>query len=92
MSDENTENKRMYLSEVRLWNFRQFGTVDSEYSSDSQPDLVVPFSSGMNVLIGRNDSGKSAIIDGEKNFHIVLAFEPTAISHSLYNYCSRRFI
>lgn len=55
----------MYLSNLKLWNFRKFtnedGTIDLEY-----PHLEVPFTSGLNVLIGENDSGKTAVIDAIK--------------------------
>jgi putative ATP-dependent endonuclease of OLD family len=54
----------MYLSELKLWNFRRFGK-NSALELD-KPDLVVPFSTGLNVLIGENDSGKTAIIDAIK--------------------------
>lgn len=54
----------MYLSELRLWNFRKYGL---EKPLDlSSPNLVVPFNKGLNVLIGENDSGKTAIIDAIK--------------------------
>ncbi len=54
----------MYLSNLKIWNFRKFG-------SDSQVDLTKPnldlnFTEGVNVLIGENDSGKSAIVDAIK--------------------------
>lgn len=41
----------MYLSKLKLKNFRKYR------------DLEVPFKEGLNVLIGENDSGKTAIID-----------------------------
>lgn len=44
----------MYLSELKIKNFRKY------------QDLIVPFNSGLNVLIGQNDSGKTAIIDAIK--------------------------
>jgi putative ATP-dependent endonuclease of OLD family len=54
----------MYLSELKLWNFRKYG---SEKPLDlSSPNLIVPFNNGLNVLIGENDSGKTAIIDAIK--------------------------
>ena len=41
----------MYLSKLKLKNFRKY------------KELEVPFKKGLNVLIGENDSGKTAIID-----------------------------
>lgn len=41
----------MYLEKLKLKNFRKF------------KNLEVPFKNGVNVLIGENDSGKTAIID-----------------------------
>lgn len=54
----------MYISELKLWNFRKYGSKES-FDLDN-PNLVVPFRSGMNLLIGENDSGKSAILDAIK--------------------------
>ena len=54
----------MYISELKLWNFRKYhkdGAIET-----NSPHLVVPFSKGLNVLIGENDSGKTAIIDAIK--------------------------
>lgn len=53
----------MYLAELKLWNFRKFGP--SEVATD-KPSVCIPFQKGMNVLIGENDSGKTAIIDAMK--------------------------
>lgn len=54
----------MYLSNIRLWNFRKFG---SEEELDlEKPNLNLNLTKGLNVLIGENDSGKSAIIDAVK--------------------------
>jgi putative ATP-dependent endonuclease of OLD family len=53
----------MFLSNLKLWNFRKFGS--QQFDIDS-PDLSLPFQKGLNVLIGENDSGKSAIIDSIK--------------------------
>jgi putative ATP-dependent endonuclease of OLD family len=44
----------MYLSELKIKNFRKYQV------------LTVPLNSGLNVLIGENDSGKTAIIDAIK--------------------------
>lgn len=53
----------MYISTLKLWNFRKYGSLTFDLKS---PDLIVPFNKGMNILIGENDSGKSAIIDAIK--------------------------
>ena len=54
----------MYLSNLKLWNFRKFGDI-SPVDMD-KPNLNLNFTTGINVLIGENDSGKSAIIDSIK--------------------------
>jgi putative ATP-dependent endonuclease of the OLD family len=59
----------MYLHELKLWNFRKFGgkgDVFADKKGIRPPDLNVPFQDGLNVLIGENDSGKTAIIDAIK--------------------------
>ena len=50
----------MYLKEIRLWNFRKYGAKGED---GKEPGIVVEFKKGLNVLIGENDSGKTAIID-----------------------------
>ncbi len=54
----------MYLSNIKLWNFRKFGT-ESDFDI-KKPNLNLNFTKGLNVLIGENDSGKTAIIDAIK--------------------------
>lgn len=54
----------MYLSNLKLWNFRKFGST-SDFNI-KKPDLDLNFKKGLNVLIGENDTGKSAIIDAIK--------------------------
>ncbi|MBQ0088227.1 MAG: AAA family ATPase [Prevotellaceae bacterium] len=54
----------MYLSKIKLWNFRKYGS-DGELDLN-RPNLEVPFSKGINILVGENDSGKTAIIDAIK--------------------------
>lgn len=44
----------MYLDCLELWNFRKYN------------QLKVNFNSGLNLLVGENDSGKTAIIDAIK--------------------------
>lgn len=48
----------MYLSTLKLWNFRKYCE-----GPNGEPGLVVHFHDGVNVLIGENDSGKTAIVD-----------------------------
>jgi len=54
----------MYLSNFKLWNFRKYGS-QTPFSLDT-PQLNLDFNVGLNVLIGENDSGKTAIIDAIK--------------------------
>jgi len=54
----------MFLSNIKLWNFRKFGS-DAEFNLET-PNLNLPLKNGLNVLIGENDSGKTAIIDAVK--------------------------
>lgn len=54
----------MYLSNLKLWDFRKFGST-SDFNI-KKPDLDLNFKKGLNVLIGENDTGKSAIIDAIK--------------------------
>ena len=48
----------MYLSILKLWNFRKYCAM-----ADGKPGLEIHFQEGVNVLIGENDSGKTAIVD-----------------------------
>ena len=50
----------MIISEIQLYNFRKFRSVEGA------PGLSITFHGGLNALIGENDSGKSAIIDAIK--------------------------
>jgi len=51
----------MYLSSIKLKNFRKFATAPG-----SNDGITVHFHQGINALIGENDAGKSAIIDAIK--------------------------
>lgn len=51
----------MYLKELRIWNFRKYGVSDN-----NSPGTIVHFHPTFNLLIGENDSGKTAIIDAIK--------------------------
>jgi putative ATP-dependent endonuclease of OLD family len=55
----------MYLSNVKLWNFRKFGSCNAtDYQTN--PHLDLNLTKGLNVIVGENDSGKTAIIDAIK--------------------------
>ena len=54
----------MYLSNIKLWNFRKFG-AEGEINLE-KPNLNLTLTKGLNVIIGENDSGKTAIIDAIK--------------------------
>lgn len=54
----------MYLSNIKLWNFRKFG-LESEMNP-AKPNLDLNLTKGLNVIIGENDSGKTSIIDAIK--------------------------
>ena len=51
----------MFLSELNIWNFRKYGIGKS-----GAPGLHLIFNEGLNLLVGENDSGKTAIIDAIK--------------------------
>lgn len=51
----------MYLSELKLCNFRKCG------SNNDESGLKVPFNKGLNLLVGENDSVETAIIDSIKH-------------------------
>lgn len=70
----------MYVSEVRLWNFRKYGNGQA-VDLDS-PNLTVRFKDGLNVLIGSNDSGKTAIIDAIKTVLKTHSYEWITITDS----------
>lgn len=65
----------MYLKELRLWNFRKYGKADMSGS----PALTINFKRYLNVLIGENDSGKTAIIDAIRLVLGTKSFEQTRI-------------
>ena len=75
----------MYLGELKLWNFRKFGSELEEFDL-SKPNLTINFHKGVNLLIGENDSGKSAIIDAIKLVLKTHSFEWNRISEDdFYN-------
>jgi len=51
----------MFLSELKIWNFRKYGSGGGD-----APGLHLKLNKGLNLLVGENDSGKTAIIDAIK--------------------------
>lgn len=51
----------MFLSELKIWNFRKYGSGDG-----GAPGLHLKLNRGLNLFVGENDSGKTAIIDAVK--------------------------
>ncbi|MFS3930873.1 ATP-dependent nuclease [Priestia flexa] len=49
----------MYLEKISLYNFRQFGIQE-----DGSPSMTVYLNPRFNLVVGENDAGKTAIIDG----------------------------
>ncbi len=49
----------MHIARIKLGNFRKFGS-EGDFDLNA-PDLDLPLSKGTNVLVGENDSGKTAI-------------------------------
>ncbi|MCK5055235.1 MAG: AAA family ATPase [Candidatus Aminicenantes bacterium] len=80
----------MYLSELKLWNFRLFGSGNDNLNLE-KPDLELCFSEGLNVLIGENDSGKSAIIDAIKLVLKTHSYEWIKITEEDFNKDTLRF-
>lgn len=52
----------MYLSELKIKNFRQF--------NDTDPGFTVNFNEGVTALVGENDAGKTAVMDAIR--HVLL--------------------
>ncbi|GAA0855277.1 hypothetical protein GCM10008916_00770 [Clostridium nitritogenes] len=51
----------MFLSQLKIWNFRKYGTREN-----GDAGITVEFNEGLNLIVGENDSGKTAIIDAIK--------------------------
>lgn len=54
----------MYLANIKLWNFRKFGSA--AVIDLNKPNIDLTFTQGLNVLVGENDSGKTAILEAIK--------------------------
>jgi putative ATP-dependent endonuclease of OLD family len=53
----------VYLKALKLWNFRKYGSDNWDLN---KPNLKIYFDKQLNVLVGENDSGKTAVIDAIK--------------------------
>lgn len=51
----------MFLSQLKIWNFRKYGTKEN-----GDAGIEVSFNDRLNLIVGENDSGKTAIIDAIK--------------------------
>ncbi|MCR1874485.1 AAA family ATPase [Paraclostridium bifermentans] len=51
----------MFLSQLKIWNFRKYGTKEN-----GDTGITVSFNDRLNLIVGENDSGKTAIIDAIK--------------------------
>lgn len=78
----------MYLSNIKLWNFRKFG---EEGEIDlAKPHLDLDLNKGLNVIIGENDSGKTAIIDAIKLVLKTHSYEWIKVDNKdFFNYSNR---
>ncbi len=52
----------MYLAKIKVWNFRKYGIKGNNFE-EAEPGIIIHLNPGLNVIIGENDSGKTAIID-----------------------------
>lgn len=78
----------MYLQTLKIWNFRKYGSATFDISS---PNLVIPFHKGINVLVGKNDSGKTAILDAIKLVLKTHAYEWIKVEDEDFYYGSDKF-
>ncbi len=74
----------MYLSELKIWNFRRFRSVKRDGEQDL-PGLCIHFNPRFNLVIGENDSGKSAIIDAIKLLLLTQGREFQSLEYEDFN-------
>jgi len=83
----------MFLSELKVWNFRKYSIGEND-----TPGLHLKLNKGLNLFVGENDSGKTAIIDAikfvlqtqsydyqrleEEDFYLQQGLEPTNINRA----------
>ncbi|HII93016.1 MAG TPA: AAA family ATPase [Methanosarcina sp.] len=76
----------MYLSELKISNFRKFGE-----RKNNTPGLDIKFNSGLNLLVGENDSGKTAIIDAIKMVLFTQSYEYYRLEDEDFYICPNAF-
>jgi putative ATP-dependent endonuclease of OLD family len=79
----------MYLSNIKLWNYRKFGS-DGKIDP-TKPHLDLNLTKGLNVIIGENDSGKTAIIDAIKLVLKTHSYEYIRVDDKDFYKASNRF-
>lgn len=78
----------MYIENLKIWNFRKFGSIGD--IDLEKPNIDLNFNTGLNVLIGENDSGKSSIIDAIKLTLKTHSYDWIRIEEKdFYNDCNR---
>lgn len=80
----------MFLSELKLWNFRKYGQATNEIDIRN-PNLSIKFNSGLNLLIGENESGKTTIIDAIRLILHTQTYEYTRIYEDDFHYDGRSY-
>lgn len=63
----------MYLAELKIWNFRKFG--QTKINGEVLPGLHIHLNENLNLLVGENDSGKTAIVDSIKYVLFTRSFD-----------------
>jgi len=64
---------------MKLWNFRKYGSIED--FNINKPNLNVSLKKGLNLLIGENDAGKTAIIDALKLVLKTSSYEWVQLTH-----------
>lgn len=80
----------MFLSELKLWNFRKYGQATNEIDIRN-PNLSINFKSGLNLLIGENESGKTTIIDAIRLILHTQTYDYTRIYEDDFHYDGRSY-
>lgn len=81
----------MFLSNIKLWNFRKYGNEQDYNLKKNIPDLNLTFQKNLNVLIGQNDAGKTAIIDAIKLILKTHSYEYIKVENFDFYNNSKRF-